>query len=75
MKHITDTRVVLRKVTTTRAQNLIVMLAPQGIAFREPRRRTWYWLPYGVAYQQAAALHGAAERAHRAAQRRARRRA
>lgn len=55
--HIRDTRPVTRKVTTLyRDETLIVRLVPEGIQFREPRRRTWFTLPYGKAYVAALAL-------------------
>lgn len=68
------TRELTRKVRTTRQQALVVMLNPEGMWIREPRRRSAYLLPYGVAYQMAVRLHIEAERRAKAAARRARRR-
>lgn len=66
------TRPVRRKVVTARSQPLVVALTPEGIWLREPRRRTAYLMPYGVAFQQAVLLHVAAEKRRKAAERKAR---
>lgn len=66
------TRVVRRKVSTTRGEPLVIALSPDGIWLREPRRRTAYLLPYGVAFLQAVRLHVEAERRAKAAARKAR---
>ena len=50
------TRVLARTVTTVHGTTLVLTLTPEGLAFREPRRRTTFTLPYGVAFQQAVAL-------------------
>lgn len=67
------TRPVRRKVTTARLQPLVVALTPEGIWLREPRRRTAYLMPYGVAFQQAVRMHVEAERRTKAAARKAKR--
>ncbi len=67
------TRPVRRKVTSQRGQPLVVALTPEGIWLREPRRRTAYLLPYGVAFMQAVRLHVEAERRAKAAARKAKR--
>ena len=63
------TRPVRRKVMTAKGhQPLVVVLAPEGIWLREPRRRVAYLMPYGVAHQQAIRMHKDAEaRAKKAA--------
>ena len=66
------TRPVRRKVTTTRHQPLVVALTPEGIWLREPRRRTAYLMPYGVAFQQAVRMHVEATRRANVAARKAR---
>ena len=55
-------RPVKRKVRTARLQPLVVALAPEGIWIREPRRRTAYLMPYGVAFQQAVRMQIEADR-------------
>jgi hypothetical protein len=67
------TRVVRRKVSTLRGQPLVIALSPDGIWLREPRRRTAFLLPYGVAFLQAVRLHVDAERRAKKAARAARR--
>lgn len=67
------TRPVRRKVVTHRLEQLVVELTAEGIYLREPRRRTKFLLPYGVAFQQAARLFVEAERRAKAAARKARR--
>jgi hypothetical protein len=61
------TRVVRRKVASVRGQPLVVALAPEGIWIREPRRRTAYLLPYGVAFQRAVTMAVEATRREKAA--------
>lgn len=68
------TRSVRRKVVTAHHQPLVVALTPEGIWLREPRRRTAYLMPYGVAFQQAVRMHVDAERRRKAQERKARRR-
>jgi hypothetical protein len=68
-------RPVRRKVCTSRGDELVVMLDKEGIWLREPRRRTAYLLPYGVAFQRAATLYADAERRTKTEQRRAKKRA
>lgn len=72
--HVESSRPVRREVRTARGAALIVELGPHGITLREKRRRTSFLLPYGVAFQRAAALAAEAARAERAALRRAKRR-
>lgn len=67
------TRPVKRKVVTARLQPLVVALTPEGIWLREPRRRTAYLMPYGVAFQQAVRMHVEAERRAKKAARAAKR--
>lgn len=67
------TRPVRRKVLTARSQPLVVALAPEGIWLREPRRRTAYLMPYGIAFQQAVRMHVEGERRRKAQERKARR--
>ena len=64
---------VKRKVVTARHQPLVVALTPEGIWLREPRRRTAYLMPYGVAFQQAVRMHVEAERRAKQAARKAKR--
>lgn len=65
------TRPVRRKVVSQRGQPIVVALTPEGIWLREPRRRTAYLLPYGVAFQYAVRLHVEAERRAKVAARKA----
>ena len=67
------TKTVRRKVQTTRGQPIVVALTPEGIWLREPRRRTAYLMPYGVAFQQAVRMHIDAERRVKVAARKAKR--
>jgi hypothetical protein len=69
------TRTVRRKVISQRGQPIVVAIAPEGIWLREPRRRTAYLLPYGVAFQYAVRLHVDATRREKAAARKAKRNA
>lgn len=69
------TRPVRRKVLTTRHRPLVVALTPEGIWLREPRRRTAYLMPYGVAFQQAVAMYVVAERKRKAQEKKARKEA
>ena len=72
MTHVNGSRRVKRQVTTSRGEPLVLLLTPEGIWLREPRRRTAYLLPYGAAFQRAAQLHADAERAAKAAARKSR---
>jgi len=56
------TRPVVRKVTTLRGETLVVALTPEGLLLREPRRRSGFLMPYGVAFQQAVRMHLEADR-------------
>lgn len=69
----TLSRPVRRKVTTLRGEELVVVLLPEGIQLREPRRRTAYLLPYGMAFVRAVQLQVDADRRAKAAARKARR--
>ena len=69
------TRPVVRKVTTLRGETLVVALTPEGLLLREPRRRSGFLMPYGVAFQQAVRMHLEADRLAKAAAKKARRRA
>lgn len=69
------TRPVIRKVTTLRGESLVVALTPEGLLLREPRRRSGFLMPYGVAFQQAVRMHLEADRRAKAAAKKARRRA
>ena len=69
------TRPVTRKVTTLRGETLVVALTPEGLLLREPRRRSGFLMPYGVAFQQAVRMHLEADRRAKAAAKKARRRA
>lgn len=69
------TRPVVRKVTTLRGETLVVSLTPEGLLLREPRRRSGFLMPYGVAFQQAVRMHLEADRRAKAAAKKARRRA
>ena len=69
------TRPVFRKVTTLRGESLVVALTPEGLLLREPRRRSGFLMPYGVAFQQAVRMHLEADRRAKAAAKKARRRA
>ena len=67
----TLTRPVRRQVSTTTGQPLVLLLSPEGIWLRQPRKRTAYLLPYGVAWVTAARLTAdAAVRAKRLARKR-----
>lgn len=72
MTHVNKST-VRREVTTTRGEALVVTLAPEGMWVREKGRRTAYLMPYGVAYQRAAAMAADADRRAKAADRKARR--
>ena len=67
------TKTVRRKVLTAHHQPIVVALTPEGIWLREPRRRTAYLMPYGVAFQQAVRMHVDAERRAKKAARAAKR--
>jgi len=71
---VTDlTRPVVRKVTTLRGESLVVTLTPEGLLLREPRRRSGFLLPYGVAFMQAVRIQVEAERREKAAKRKTKR--
>ena len=67
------TRTVKRKVSTLRGQPLVILLTPEGIWLREPRKRLAYCLPYSVAWKKAAELYGLKEKRRKADERKARR--
>lgn len=67
------TRPVVRKVTTLRGETLVVTLTPEGLLLREPRRRSGFLLPYGVAFMQAVRIQVDAERREKAAKRKTKR--
>jgi hypothetical protein len=67
------TRPVVRKVTTLRGESLVVTLTPEGLLLREPRRRSGFLLPYGVAFMQAVRIQVDAERREKAAKRKTKR--
>lgn len=66
-------RPVKRKVTTARLQPLVVAMTPEGLWIREPRRRTAFLLPYGIAFQTAVRLQVDADRRAKKAAKKARR--
>lgn len=57
----TLTRPVRRKISTARGEPLMVELSPEGIYFREPRRRKSFLLPYGDAFMRAVRIQVEAE--------------
>lgn len=65
-------RPVTRVVETLRGEALVVTLAPEGIKFREARRRTTYLLPYGTAFLDAVERYVQAEKRAKLAERKAR---
>ncbi len=65
---------VTREVTTLRGAPLMVTLAPEGIVFREKKRRMRFVLPYGHGFMSAAKLYVDAERRAKKAARVARKR-
>ncbi len=67
-------KTVTRKVCSAMHGDLVVTLAHEGIYFREPRHRTRFLLPYGVAFQRAAFLHVEADRRERRAAKKLRKR-
>ena len=67
------TRPVTRKVTTHRGEVLVVTMTPEGLVIREPRRRSGFVLPYGVAFMQAVRLQVEADRREKAAAKKAKR--
>jgi len=73
MTHVNGSRRVKRQVTTARGEPLVLLLSPEGIWLREPRRRTAFLLPYGAAFQRAVQLQVDADRAAKRASRKARR--
>lgn len=72
MTDIRESRPVRRKVHTARGQELVLALTPEGIWLREPRRRTAYLLPYGVAFQRAVDMKVQADRREKQQQRKLR---
>lgn len=50
------TKELRRKVRTSSGELLVLIVAPEGIYFRQPRRRTRLLLPYGIAFVRAAML-------------------
>jgi hypothetical protein len=67
------TKPVRREVASLHHGALIVTLAPEGVYFREKRRRTSYLLPYGVGFQKAVGLVVEQQRRERDAARKAKR--
>jgi hypothetical protein len=58
MKHITERKTTMQvQVTSERMGNLVLIVTPEGIYYRERGRRTRFLLPHGFAYQQAVRLH------------------
>lgn len=72
MTHVQNSRPVRRAVTTAHGQPLVLKVTPEGIWLREPRRRTAYLLPYGVAFQRAVQLEVDRVRREKAIARKAR---
>ena len=70
----TLTKAVTRKVGTRFHGDLVVKLAPEGIYLRQPRCRTSYLIPYGVAFQRAVAIEVARKQAEKKAAAKERRR-
>jgi hypothetical protein len=66
---IAATKPVHRKVLAARGTALVCSLTPEGIVYREPRKRTRFLIPHGVAYIAAVRLHVAAVKAERKARR------
>ena len=56
---------VRRIVSTLHHGDLVVTLAEEGVYYREPRRRTAFLLPHGVAFQRAVDIHLQRERAEK----------
>jgi hypothetical protein len=50
------TKSVKREIVTPRGLTLIVTMTPEGLTFREKRRRKSYLLPYSVAFMKAVDL-------------------
>ncbi len=73
MQSHVNSRRALRKVCSRDHGDLVVILAPEGIYFRQPRGRTKFLLPYGFAFQKAAFLHAEVTKRERRAARKARR--
>ena len=65
-------KTIKRQVSTRYYGELVIRLAPEGVYLREKGRRTSYLLPYGVAYQRAAAIEGERQARERLAARRER---
>ncbi len=55
------TKPVRRRIRTVSGDVLNVALLPEGIEFREPRRRKSFLIPYGEAFVRAARLSVEAE--------------
>lgn len=53
------TKPVRREVETPAGRTLIVTLTPEGVLYREKRRRTSYLLPHGLAFIDAVRLKAA----------------
>lgn len=51
------------RAVTTRYHDLVVTLTPDGVEYREKRRRKAFLIPHGVAFQRAIDLAINAERA------------
>ncbi len=68
-----EKRNVKRRVYTAQRTPLVVVLAPEGIWLREPKRRTAYLLGYGSAFMTAVRQHVDSEKRRKAAEKKARR--
>jgi bifunctional DNA-binding transcriptional regulator/antitoxin component of YhaV-PrlF toxin-antitoxin module len=68
----TLTKPVRRKITTARGEPLVIIVTPEGLYFREPRRRKAFLLPYGDAFMRAVRIAVEAERKEKAAARKTR---
>jgi len=60
------TKPVTRTLTIPSGRRVAVTLRPEGIEFREPRKRVRYLMPYGVVFTAAVRLFVAAEKAAKA---------
>jgi hypothetical protein len=60
---------VRRVITTLHHGELTCTITEEGIYYREPRRRTSFLIPHGVAFQRAVDLHIQRERAEKKAAR------
>lgn len=61
-RHISERKTAMQVVVSARVGDLVLVVAPEGIYYREKGRRKRFLLPHGFAYQQAVKLHVAAER-------------